>query len=245
MGKPDITLDIVIATALRISVATIRRTIRSVVANTHYHKRIILVVNSKFNDEQAVALVRNATGGLDSAKMLNVIYLQGEQGYTRPNNVGMAISDGDYVCLLSDDISVPPQWDKMLIDGIVKTGAAICVPLIEGNIRGNSIGKHPDKKTGFHLVNHMVPFACVMFPASTVHRFGLMSPHPGLALLGQDEEYCLRVTEAGAAIVIAADCVIGAPRRNTLGPVIEERGLTESGAYKMAVGAMKELHPSY
>lgn len=238
-------LDIVIATALRAPVETIRGTIRSVVANTHFPKSIILVINSQLDHEQSIAVVKNATGGLDADKAINVIYLEGERGFCRPNNVGISCCESPFICLLNDDVLVPSDWDKGLIEKIVEHDAAMCCPLIAGAARNNGEDRHRDKKPGAYRSGIELCFSCAMFPAETFEVFGLLSMHPDLALLGNDTEYCQRLLSADAKIMLATDCVVEAPRRTTVGPIMESMGTNEREVQKKATAAIKMFHPSF
>lgn len=61
---------------------------------------------------------------------------------------------------------------------------------------------------------HMVAFFCAMFPKSTFEKFGNLSTDYGEGL-GDDDDYCARLRQAGVQILVALDVYVFHNHRTT------------------------------
>lgn len=82
------------------------------VLKTHYKPFEVLVVDSK-SDDNSIRLIREKYG---KNKLIRLIALKKDNGYTYGNNVGAKFSKGKYLIFLNPDAIVTPEWADSLVD---------------------------------------------------------------------------------------------------------------------------------
>lgn len=223
MTKPI--LDVVIPTALIADRSWMVRTFSSLQRSTVNEFRLIIVVNSPLCSAiwpGILQLILRESGCHNPI----ILDMGGVAGFARASNYGLTYSDAPWVCLLSDDVELIDGWDTKLM-AHVTDGADISLPSLHEPGRANS-------RAGLHDGANIVEdacFICVMFPRSTIERFGLFSTHPALSQLGNDNEYCHRIQSLSGRIVVAGDCCVKAGMRTTIGQLTGRGEEAKANAY--------------
>ncbi|MGE0761332.1 MAG: glycosyltransferase family 2 protein, partial [Pirellulaceae bacterium] len=74
----------------------------------------VLVVDGSGEDRAVVDAVESAAR--ESAKGLRLCLIRSPAGLTRQRNVGLKHAQGDLICFLDDDVTVPPTFLKQVVD---------------------------------------------------------------------------------------------------------------------------------
>ena len=152
---------------------------------------------------------------------------QENKGFSGGNNIAIKHFLGDesitHICLLNSDVIVTDSWlDILIADDFDVTGP---VTNAAGNEQTIAVDINPTKdKTAFLIVNNfakrrrnaydgsqvvsdLVTFFATMFKREVIEEIGLLDERffPGSF---EDDDYCIRIGEAGFKIWIRRDCYI-------------------------------------
>lgn len=213
-------IDVIMPTALLAPKDVIMQTIRSLADCTVGQYRLIVVMNSNKSDEESVAYLCDILSlvGKDRCELL---LMDGIAGFSRACNFGLVYSKAEWLCLLSDDVTLCDRWDEKIIGHLADSGAALCVPKSKRACRLSSAHRYRGHDDGYLTVKHMLPFFAPVMPRWTIEKYGVLSMHPELSQLGSDDEYCERILRGGDKIILACDCLFDPLRRTTIGRICD------------------------
>ncbi|MEW6663328.1 MAG: glycosyltransferase family 2 protein [Bacillota bacterium] len=155
-----------------------------------------------------IKLIRNKTNG----------------GYSRGNNQGIAVSQGEYVVFLNNDTVVTADWLKKLLT-CIRSDSRIGAVGPKTNHLGNrrQVIKNPPYRNipemhlfaqGFGGSNpakwENMPWLsgfCLLTSRRIINRVGTFDERFGLGLC-EDNDFCLRLRKAGYRLVCAGDTFI-------------------------------------
>ena len=144
---------------------------------------IIVIDNGVDEDLHRYLSVVSAGGAITHVRINRQI------GYTAATNIGILMSEGEYVVLLNDDAALLPQPVNMWIDLLRKPfeddGCGITGTVMKYE---ESIGRE------------FLIFFCVMIRRAVIDKIGILDMvfSPGY---GEDIDYCMRAQAAGYGLV--------------------------------------------
>ena len=195
------------------------RCLASLEANSDSQSLDVIVVDNGSKDETPTQL------GLWAAKAPSrrrVIANAGNLGFGGAVNQGLAAATGEFLVILNNDTIVSPGWARGLrrhFERNTKLGIVCPITNNIGNeaqvvLAGNTpaevfaSAKHYSMaKAGHTLPLTIAAFFCVMMPRAVYTRIGNLDEQffPGYF---EDDDYCLRVKEAGWEIACAEDVFV-------------------------------------
>lgn len=218
---PPALLDVIIPSALVASRKIIVSTLVSLRECTETDDyRIIFVLNANLAHHEAIGKVADLILEAGVEKRTAVLLMDKQAGFSRACNMGLVYSEAPWLCLLNDDVTLFPYWDRIMIDHLKETGASLCVPASKQPGRISSKHRYPNTE-GAVQVNHMLPFFAAVLPRLTIEKYGLLSMDPKLAVLGSDDEYCARILQTEGKIILAVDCLFDPLHRTTVNQVYD------------------------
>jgi GT2 family glycosyltransferase len=163
------------------------------------------------------------------SKCHEVTLIRNEQatGYTHAANQGMKATTGDFVVLLNSDTIVTPRWiDRMLtcaksdsqigiVGPLSNTASWQSIPEIELNgdwaanplpqgVTTEKMGELVEKYSGCLFPN--LPFLngfCLLIRKELIHQIGYFDEHLFSRGYGEENDYCLRASQAGWKLALA------------------------------------------
>ena len=152
---------------------------------------------------------------------LRVIYNVENQGFARANNLGIAEARGDYIVLLNNDTIITPHWLSKLIRyasdpqvglvGSLTNGAwnevRIEVPFTDDDALDAFAGKIAEERANILTPIRMLAMYCVVGRKEVFQQVGPLDEQFGVGMF-EDDDYALRVRQAGYQIMVAEDVFI-------------------------------------
>lgn len=153
---------------------------------------------------------------------LRVIKNAKNLGFAAGNNVGIRAAKGRDVVLLNNDTVVSPGWlerllrhartipDLGLLGPSTNTEPAQSVPGARYNSVAEFFGYNEilhEKSGGAWDVITKVSGLCFYLPRNTIEKVGLLDEGFGIGYF-EDDDYCLRVSDAGLKLVCAKDVYV-------------------------------------
>ena len=128
-------------------------------------------------------------------------------GFVKAINQGLNVSTAPYVVFLNNDAEAAPQWLQKLEFPFLRDSKIGAVSALSG-CSARWQGKIKPSR-GYRIVtdHSMVSFFCAMIPQKIIKETGLLNEEFGLGL-GDDNEYCWRLTKAGYKLALAMDLKI-------------------------------------
>ena len=195
------------------------RCLASLEANSDSQSLDVIVVDNGSKDETPTQLALWAAKAPGRRK---VIANEGNHGFGGAVNQGLAVSTGSFLVVLNNDTMVSPGWARGLRRHFENDPRLGIVCPITNNI-GNEAqvvlaGSTPAEvfasaksyslaKSGHTLPLSIAAFFCVMMPRAVYTRIGNLDEQffPGYF---EDDDYCLRIKEAGWGIACAEDVFV-------------------------------------
>lgn len=195
-----------------------RRCLDSLLSNTKYPRLEVIVVDNASTDDTPKELLNY------SRAEIKAILLPENTGFAEGNIIGTTNATGDYLVLLNNDTIVPEGWLTRLLRPFF-TGDNIGAVGPMSNHVGN------DQKLDFFVGNEMkgpdqlwlnefyklydrrmrdtelLGFFCVAIKKEVIARIGHLDKKYGYGMF-EDDDYCLRMLEAGYRLVIAEDAFV-------------------------------------
>jgi len=158
-----------------------------------------------------------------SKKNVKVILNPSNLGFAKANNQGIAVSDGEYVLMLNNDVALTDKWlERLLVCaesdhaiGVVGpvTNNAVGEQVIDKNIvfNKNDINRYACiqllKNAGFWFETHRIIGFCMLIKREVIENIGMLDERFGPGGY-EDYDFCMRVKQAGYKIMIASDVFI-------------------------------------
>jgi GT2 family glycosyltransferase len=222
-------IDIVVC--VKDALEDVRRCLQSVLAaKTHRQRRIVVV------DDGSGAATRDYLTALAAGQPnVTLVRNEGSRGYTRAANQGLRHTSGELVILLNSDTIVSDWWAEKLADALFTTPGAGLVGPLSNAASWQSIPSIAVGDDGQSAVNALPPGAtpaemdrlceewtgsgifprvplvhgfCLGISRSVINRIGYFDEHAFPNAYGEENDYCLRATDAGFDAVIATSTYV-------------------------------------
>ncbi|CAO1665044.1 glycosyltransferase [Salinicola sp. NYA28a] len=207
----------------------VKRCLKSLSLHNDGYKLQVIVVNDS-SDQETTDWLRHFCYG-DSSFLL--IEHPENRGYTKAVNTGLRESHGDYLVTLNSDAIVTEGWlqslircirsdEKLGIVGPLSNAASWQnVPeLLDENkqfaVNEIPLNMTPDEmatvvRDASHHVYPRVPFVngfCFMMSREVINAVGLLDEEAFPTGYGEENDYCIRVADAGFELAIADDAYV-------------------------------------
>ena len=202
------------------------RCIRSI-RDTFDDCRVILVDNGSCEEDR-----RTSYDALTIPPDI-VVYNGKNLGFAKGMNIGIALSDAPYVCILNNDTVISQgAFESMLayMDadptlGLIGPRTNRC----ETEQRSDGPGS-----PGVIYTTGLVAFFCTIIRRELLDDIGPLSEDYGLGY-GEDDDYCIRARQAGWRLGIANDAWVWHDHHATYRVTIGEEGMEREGQQGLAL----------
>jgi GT2 family glycosyltransferase len=154
-----------------------------------------------------------------------VIINQENMGFVKAVNRGLQYITSPYVVLMNNDTQAVPLWIEKLsapfrIPQVMLTGPLTTTP-------ESWQGKYTKGRKGWIVrESGMLAFFCTMFRATVFTEIGVLDESFGVGF-GDDDDYCMRVTNAGYKMALVQDLIIPHYHRSTFRKIYDEATIKE------------------
>jgi GT2 family glycosyltransferase len=155
-------------------------------------------------------------------KNVRLILNETNKGYAGGNNDGLRVAAGDCIVLLNNDTLVTPGWLDSLLAPLERdrsigmicpiTNSAgneqtVALPSLNEENYVEVAGRYTRRNAGHLFDTEKLGFYCVAMRRDVLEKVGLLDEKFGLGMF-EDDDYCLRVKNAGYRLVINEGCFI-------------------------------------
>jgi GT2 family glycosyltransferase len=198
-----------------------KKCVESFMAHTqNVNYELIFVDNGSTKDNTKEYLEELAA----SHENIKTIFNPENMGFAIGNNQGIAVSEGEYVLLLNNDVLLTDNWLSRMLAVIESSNDVGIVGPVTNNASGKQVvaysGTEEDveginrfaemtllKNAGYWLdVERIIGF-CVLIKREVLWKIGGLDEVFGPGGY-EDYDYCMRVKQAGYKVVIASDVFI-------------------------------------
>lgn len=139
---------------------------------------------------------------LDKAKSSGhvVVELAQNVSFSKAINAGLAVSKGEYVTLLNDDVYVLESWDAQMVSEL----ADRTVGMVGAMMPGASAGFQNDPSFAKVLKIPFLVFAHVMTRRDVIDKVGMLDAETFDGYGSEDIDYSFRVKEAGYKLEVSS-----------------------------------------
>jgi GT2 family glycosyltransferase len=188
--------------------------------------RVILVDNGSPNediDKARAELLEQDT----------MILLPENYGFAKAMNIGIQSSTAPFVCILNNDTVIADDaFDKMLFYFGIDKSLGIVGPRTN-RCESEQRADGPGHQTLFYT-NGLLAFFCAIIRREALEEVGLLSEEYGLGY-GEDDDYCIRMRQAGWKLGIANDAWVDHDHHATYKVTIGEEGMEREGQQGLAL----------
>lgn len=195
-----------------------QRCLDSVLQNTPYSYLEIVIVDNGSTDETQTRLLQ-----FHHTKVKTIL-LPENRGFAEANIIGTTNATGDYIILLNNDTIVPDGWLPRLLRPFSvdpQIGAVGPMSNHVGNdqmldffVGDEAQGANPIWLEEFYRLydrrlryTELLGFFCVAIKRDVIAQIGHLDPNFGYGMF-EDDDYCLRMLQAGYRLAIAEDAFI-------------------------------------
>ena len=234
------------------ALAHVERCLASVLARTTVDFRLIVVNDG--SDQPTTARLRELAASHAEMEVLETSAQPdaGPIGYAGAANRGLRHGSADYVVLLNSDTVVPRLWIEGLLDAMSSGEDVGMVGPLSNAASWQSVPERSDADgwkvnelpAGYNvddfgeLVHALsarrfprVAFLngfCLMLRRSVVERIGLLDDAAFPQGYGEEDDYCLRMREAGYELAVADHCFVYHAKSKSFG--VRREALARAGA---------------
>lgn len=201
--------------------------------------RCINSIRATFEDCRII-LVDNCSSAYDlgtAAEKLGdcdtLISLPENRGFAKAMNIGIRHSNAPYVCILNNDTVIADGALERMLDYM---DALPDVGLIGPRTNRCNTMQRSDGpgEPGVIFTNGLVAFFCTIIRREVLDQVGLLSEEFGLGY-GEDDDYCIRVRQAGWQLGIASDAWVEHEHHATYRVTIGDAGIEREGQQGLAL----------
>lgn len=154
-------------------------------------------------------------------------------GFAKAVNQGLRASDAPFVCIQNNDTIMYPHGYQRLLEHLEDDLTLGCIGPMTNNADSQQRGEAIEG-AGVTHTNGLVAFFCTLIPRSVLDRVGLLSEDYGLGY-GEDDDYCIRLRQAGFNLGIARDVYVQHDHHVTYRSLIGDAGIDQLGREGLAV----------
>jgi len=192
--------------------ASTLRLLKSIQKNTHYYNRKITIVDNASTDETPQKLKLFYLNEV----VQSVIRNNENIGFPKGHNQIIKASNADYICLLNNDVEVPENWLRDLINEAEEDEEiGMIAPInrtqgrliIGGKLFKDGTGKHLHEEDRGKEEIDWLQFSCVLIKRDVIKFIGNLDEDfsPGYY---EDVDACLRAKEAGFRLICSPNVII-------------------------------------
>ena len=191
--------------------------IDSILANTTYPNHELIIVDNASSDE--TRLVLDAYAGRPNFRTL---LLDRNRGFAGGNNAGIEAARGEYIVVINPDTIVTTGWLHRLLRPLLRDrsiGMSAPVTNFSGN-QTRVAGRYSCLSTmqafasnlardraGETLEIQVAPLLCAAISRALIEKVGMLDENYEIGMF-EDDDFALRLRQAGYRIVTAEDCFI-------------------------------------
>jgi len=172
------------------------------------------------------------------------VLLKENLGFVKATNIGIAMSTAPYVLLLNNDTELPEGWLPSLMEPFV-TFPSCGVVGPRSSSKEQWQGQVPLETTppGWRCLprNRMLAFFCALVKRKVFEKVGYLSEEYRLGL-GDDDDFCERVQQAGFYLALRHDLTVLHHHRTTFKAVYGDNGWLEYQKENIAIFKQKYGH---
>lgn len=200
-----------------------------------------------FSDDYRVIFVDNGSEQEELDQILQVLeemphlLIRNEQnlGFVKATNKGIEASEAPFLVLMNNDTEAVAGWLTKLSDPLIKNRSV----MLSGPLTttpNSWQGRYPKGKKGYVIRNSgMIAFFCTMFKREVFSKVGMLDERFGVGF-GDDDDFCMRVLNAGYVMALVQDLVIPHHHRSTFKKIYGEENI--KGMEVAAIDKFKEKH---
>jgi GT2 family glycosyltransferase len=191
--------------------------------------RVILVDNGSPPDDLQAAVDELERGPA------GLIVNQENRGFAKAVNQGIQASTADYVCIQNNDTVMYPYGHARLVAHLDREPLLGLVGPLTNNAESIQRVSGPEAcSEGVAYTSGLVAFFCTIIPRHVIDHVGLLSEDYGLGY-GEDDDYCIRVRQAGFQLGVARDVYVHHDHHATYRHLIGDAGIYAEGAQGLAL----------
>lgn len=180
----------------------------------------------KYTKDYRVIFIDNASQKEELEKVKVVlktmphILIENEEnlGFVKGQNMAIARSTADYICIQNNDTEVEEGWLYKLLEVFKEhpnAGAVGPTTIIADSWQNKeNVLKVWGELPRVSRINGMLAFFCTVIKREVIQKVGYLSEEYGIGF-GDDDDYCERMKEAGFELYLRGDVIVPHYHRST------------------------------
>lgn len=159
-----------------------------------YLKRCLEAIKAHTTDYELIIIDNGSKFGKEEMKAAADKYIERDypMGYARAVNLGLALAEGEYLCIINNDLFAPDKWLDILIRDYGQTKGGIMSPM--------------DRKSNVGIVYDEHWFSCILMNRETFTKVGYLDELINYRF--HDQDYSIRVKKAGLEVMRTGNVVV-------------------------------------